>query len=218
MTRYLALDIGERRIGLALGDSSNRLAVPLRTHHRGKDRDADLTAIAATAGAEGVDAYVIGLPMLESGVEGAQVRAVRAFAHALSIASPLPVHWQDERYTTFEAGAAAGSGGGVPPQTAASPGRRAGRDGGSGAVASLPVRARRGETNATDDGKALAHVGSSRLADGGGVGARGVAGPGRRVPRGRRPADDRERRDDRRAGGGGGGRYPCWRRGWRSWG
>ena len=112
MMRYLALDIGERRIGLALGDSSSRLAVPLRTHHRGKDRAADLTAIAATAGAEGVDAYVIGLPLLESGVEGAQVRAVRAFARALSIASPLPVHWQDERYTTFEAGQRLGPVGG----------------------------------------------------------------------------------------------------------
>lgn len=111
MTRLLGLDVGERRIGLAVGDTESRLATPLRTLQR-SEPEKDLDAIARLAGEEGADALVVGLPLLESGEAGAQSQSVRAFAGRLARRVRLPIHWQDERYSSFEAGQRLGPAGG----------------------------------------------------------------------------------------------------------
>ncbi len=114
MTRLLALDVGERRIGLAVGDTDTRLATPLRTLRRTKSPADDAVAIARIAGDEGAQALVIGLPLTEGGEAGAQARAVRSFAGHLYRNLRLPLHWQDERYSTVEAQRRLGPAGSSP--------------------------------------------------------------------------------------------------------
>ena len=70
--RVLALDVGEKRIGLAISDPEGRLAVPLETIQRSKE-SADLRAIAAVVEREGVETLLVGLPLSLSGAVGPRV-------------------------------------------------------------------------------------------------------------------------------------------------
>ena len=63
MTRLLGIDLGERRVGLAIGDDDGSTRRPHSTLRRGGDLDADARALAAVIEAEAVDALVIGLPL-----------------------------------------------------------------------------------------------------------------------------------------------------------
>lgn len=100
-TRYLALDVGERRIGLAVGDEEGGLARPLSTLRR-RSVDADIAAIRDIARKEEVSALLIGLPLTLRGDEGPQAARVRRFADACARLG-LPVELHDERFTTSEA-------------------------------------------------------------------------------------------------------------------
>jgi putative Holliday junction resolvase len=99
--RYLALDVGDRRIGLAVGDDAHGLSRPLRTLIR-RSLVKDLAEIERIAREESVDALVIGLPLTLSGAEGHQAERVRRFATA-SEKLGLPVRLYDERHTSTEA-------------------------------------------------------------------------------------------------------------------
>ena len=99
--RYLALDVGDRRIGLAVGDDAHGLSRPLRTLVR-RSVVKDLAEIERVARAEAVDALLIGLPLTLSGDEGHQAERVRRFATA-SEKLGLPVRLYDERHTSSEA-------------------------------------------------------------------------------------------------------------------
>ncbi len=99
--RYLALDVGDRRIGLAVGEEAFGLARPLPTLRR-RRLDADLAALRNIASNEEVGALVIGLPLTLRGPEGPQARRVRRFADACA-ALGLPITLYDERFTTTEA-------------------------------------------------------------------------------------------------------------------
>jgi putative Holliday junction resolvase len=99
--RYLALDVGERRIGLAVGDEDGGLARPLRTLRR-RSIAADVAAIRDVARKEEVSALLIGLPLTLRGDEGPQAARVRRFAGACE-GLGLPVRLYDERFTTSEA-------------------------------------------------------------------------------------------------------------------
>lgn len=99
--RYLALDVGDRRIGLAVGDDAHGLSRPLRTVVR-RSVVKDLAEIERVAREEAVDALVIGLPLTLSGAEGHQAERVRRFATA-SEKLGLPVRLYDERHTSSEA-------------------------------------------------------------------------------------------------------------------
>ncbi len=99
--RYLALDVGDRRIGLAVGEEAFGLARPLPSLRR-RRLDADLAALRAIASREEVEALVIGLPLTLRGEEGPQARRVRRFAEACA-ALGLPITMYDERFTTAEA-------------------------------------------------------------------------------------------------------------------
>lgn len=102
MGRILGLDLGERRIGLAISDPEGRLAVPLRILERRGDA-ADIRAITDLALAEGVEVLVVGNPLSMDGSVGAQARATQAFAERLTKTSGLPMHLADERLTTVQA-------------------------------------------------------------------------------------------------------------------
>lgn len=100
--RYLAVDVGDRRIGLAVGDEGGGIARPLRTLRR-RGVAADVDAIGTTARREEVTALLIGLPLTLRGEEGPQAARVRRFAEACGRLG-LPIELYDERFTTAQAG------------------------------------------------------------------------------------------------------------------
>lgn len=96
--RVLALDVGERRIGVAVSDPLGLTAQSVDTIER-KSLRADLDAIAALLERYGTDRVLVGLPSLLSGREGEQARATREFARQLE-ARGWQVRFYDERMTT----------------------------------------------------------------------------------------------------------------------
>lgn len=108
MTRLLGIDLGERRIGLALADDDGAAARPLATLRRGRDLDGDIAALAAIIEAQGVDELVVGLPLEASGDEGPQATLTRAWADAIREPLDLPVSFRDERLTSHLAEARLG--------------------------------------------------------------------------------------------------------------
>ncbi len=99
--RYLALDVGDRRIGLAVGDDTHGLSRPLRTLLR-RSVVKDLAELERIARDEQIDALVVGLPLTLRGEEGHQAERVRRFATAAEKLG-LPVRLYDERHTSTEA-------------------------------------------------------------------------------------------------------------------
>jgi putative Holliday junction resolvase len=100
--RYLGLDLGRARIGLALADDVLRTARPLSVvQHR--SREADLAAIVAVVREWEVATAVVGLPLNMDGTEGPAARFARAFAADLQRAAGVPTELFDERLSTFEA-------------------------------------------------------------------------------------------------------------------
>lgn len=101
--RILALDLGQRRIGLALSDELGLTAQGLETLERTHLR-ADLDRLAALAVEHGVQLLLVGNPLHMSGHEGRQAEHARRFGERLSRRTGLPVRYWDERLTTAEAG------------------------------------------------------------------------------------------------------------------
>jgi len=99
--RYLALDVGDRRIGLAVGDDAHGLSRPLQTLVR-RSVVKDLAELERIARDEQIDALVVGLPLTLGGEEGHQAERVRRFATAAAKLG-LPVRLYDERHTSSEA-------------------------------------------------------------------------------------------------------------------
>ena len=100
--RVLALDLGKRRIGLALSDELGITAQGLATLHRASMR-ADLAELAAIISEKGVSLILMGKPLHMRGHEGRQVEYTRDFAERLGKATGLPVEFRDERLTTVQA-------------------------------------------------------------------------------------------------------------------
>ena len=101
MGRILGVDLGTRRIGLAVSDPSGVIASPLRVIERRGDPDADRAAILAAAREAEAERIVVGLPTELSGRAGPAARTARAEVEALRAAAPdLPVVLVDERLTT----------------------------------------------------------------------------------------------------------------------
>ena len=99
--RALGIDLGERRIGVAL--SSGSVASPLETIERSGDPAADHRAILAVAAEWEVDTLVVGLPLSLDGSEGPAARSVRSEIADLAAATSLTVVPYDERLTTVTA-------------------------------------------------------------------------------------------------------------------
>lgn len=101
--RILALDVGDRRIGLAITDPLGLTAQPLFTVHRTTQR-ADLKAIARFIRQHKVTTLVVGNPLNADGTESAQSAKAQGFARALEAEHPGLQHYLlDERLTTKEA-------------------------------------------------------------------------------------------------------------------
>jgi putative Holliday junction resolvase len=100
--RILALDVGDRRIGLALSDELGYTAQPLFTLHRAGLRK-DLKDLARVIRKHAVTEIVAGNPLYMSGDLSPQAQKAQAFAEAVRAEFGLPVHLWDERLTTTQA-------------------------------------------------------------------------------------------------------------------
>lgn len=101
--RVLALDIGDKRIGVAVSDPFNEYAMPCETYFRTKNFDGDVEAIAKIAYEKGVGVIVCGMPVNFDGTESVQTEKTRKFIEALKSKTNLPVEIEDERFTTMQA-------------------------------------------------------------------------------------------------------------------
>ena len=101
--RILALDLGKRRIGLAVSDELGITAQGLPTLERTRIRD-DLDTLAKLIAENHVQLIVMGNPLHMSGREGRQAAYAREFADRLHRHTGIPVEFWDERLTTVEAG------------------------------------------------------------------------------------------------------------------
>ncbi|HEX9015389.1 MAG TPA: Holliday junction resolvase RuvX [Chloroflexota bacterium] len=100
--RALALDVGDRRIGVALSDPTGLIASPLTIIRRTSERQ-DHAAIASLARENGVETVVIGLPRTLRDEIGPQAQRVMRFGDRLAEAVGVPVTYWDERFSTVEA-------------------------------------------------------------------------------------------------------------------
>lgn len=98
--RYLAIDYGMKRTGLAVCDAAGIIASPYGVLQGQKDLVQRIGRIVAS---ENVGAIVLGLPLNMDGSEGPQAKKVRAFAAQLEAQIHVPVHFQDERLSSFGA-------------------------------------------------------------------------------------------------------------------
>ncbi len=98
----LALDVGERRIGLAVSDPGETFALPLRTLER-STLQRDLEEIAAAAAEYGATTIVVGDPIALSGERGIAARRMDAFVASLAKAYDGTIERVDERLTTAQA-------------------------------------------------------------------------------------------------------------------
>ena len=102
MTRLLGVDLGERRIGLAVGDTATGSIVQLATIRRsGIERDA--RTIATIGREQRIDELVVGLPLNMDGSAGGQAHKTREWGVAVAEMTALPLAWRDERLTTESA-------------------------------------------------------------------------------------------------------------------
>ena len=99
--RYLAIDHGTKRTGLAICDAAETISSPLAVIHGQKGL---LKKIADVVEVENVEAVVVGLPLNMTGSESSQTKLVRKFAEQLKDRLSVPVHLQDERLSSFSAG------------------------------------------------------------------------------------------------------------------
>jgi len=98
--RYLAIDYGTKRTGLAICDSAETIASPLTIIQGQKEL---LKKIAEVVEAENVEAVVLGLPLNMDDSEGPQSKLILKFAERLKQHLHIPVHLQDERLSSFSA-------------------------------------------------------------------------------------------------------------------
>lgn len=100
LNRYLALDWGERRIGLAISDPSGTIASPAGYILRRAGKRPPIAEVIRRAEALEAKGFVAGLPLDEAGSETPRSLEVRSVAAALQTRTGLPVLLVDERYTT----------------------------------------------------------------------------------------------------------------------
>ncbi len=103
VSRALGIDLGSRRIGLAVADAGVSIARPLATINRGVSLDADAAAIGRVCREQGVVELVVGLPIEAHGSEGTMAQAAREWAAAIGERLDLPVSLRDERLSSYEA-------------------------------------------------------------------------------------------------------------------
>ncbi|MCE5340199.1 MAG: Holliday junction resolvase RuvX [Planctomycetaceae bacterium] len=99
--RFLCIDFGDKRTGLAICDGDEILASPLQVIEGQKTLHDEILKIAKENQVEGL---VFGLPLNMDGSEGDRAVMTRKFAGAIKSRTTLPIYFQDERLSTYAAG------------------------------------------------------------------------------------------------------------------
>ena len=99
MERYIAFDIGDKRIGVAVSDPFNTYALPSETYHR-KGFSKDIEALLKIIAEKGATAVICGLPVNFDGTPSVQTEKTQRFINALEENCPVPIICEDERFTT----------------------------------------------------------------------------------------------------------------------
>jgi putative Holliday junction resolvase len=116
MPRILGVDYGRKRIGTAVADGDIGIATPSEVVDGRNDVTRDARSVADLGEKEGVEAFVVGLPLnMDGSGDSEQTALTRRFAAELQRLSGKPVHLQDERLTSYAAYEALEQAG-VPPQ------------------------------------------------------------------------------------------------------
>jgi putative Holliday junction resolvase len=100
--RCLGLDVGDKRIGIALSDQVGLTAAGLETLHRTNMAN-DVKAVTEIARRHGAVEIIVGLPANMDGSLGEQAQKVQSFGKKLARYSGLPIIYEDERLSTFTA-------------------------------------------------------------------------------------------------------------------
>ncbi|MBA2393011.1 MAG: Holliday junction resolvase RuvX [Ktedonobacteraceae bacterium] len=103
MTRFLALDLGEARIGVALSDATGFLASPYVTLHVSRAEEQTLTAIRRLIDETEAETLIVGLPVSLDGEIHMQGQRIQSYAERLRSSINIPLVFWDERYSTVEA-------------------------------------------------------------------------------------------------------------------
>lgn len=103
MSRVVGVDLGERRIGLAIADPDIGIARPLTTVKRGSSPDADAATIGRICAEQHATELVVGLPLEAGGAEGPMAAAARLWAASIADRLGMSVTLRDERLSSFEA-------------------------------------------------------------------------------------------------------------------
>lgn len=105
MTAALGIDLGERRVGIALAEDGAFSARPLTTLRRGRDVQADVVALRALIDTHGVTELVVGLPLEAAGQEGTQAAITRTWVGAVRaiLDREVRITFRDERLTSYMA-------------------------------------------------------------------------------------------------------------------
>jgi putative holliday junction resolvase len=103
VTRILGVDLGSKRVGLAVADAGIGIARPLATVNRGANLDEDVVVLERVCREQGVAELVVGLPIEAKGDEGTMAEAARTWATAVAERLGIPVTMRDERLSSFEA-------------------------------------------------------------------------------------------------------------------
>ena len=114
----MGLDVGDKRIGIALTDPLGYTVQPLMTLYCKTPR-ADIKSIARLIRKHGVAEVVVGRPLHMSGEESPRARKAEAFAESLHAEAGIPVHLWDERLTSWDAEQRLDEAAGGPPRSAA---------------------------------------------------------------------------------------------------
>ena len=103
MSVALGLDLGERRIGVAMADAGPLSVRPLTTLPRGRELAADAEALCALIDRHGVTELVVGLPLEAAGQEGTQAGLTRTWVDAVAplLGRDVRIGFQDERLTSY---------------------------------------------------------------------------------------------------------------------
>ena len=101
--RAVGIDLGEKRIGVAISDSGGSLATPYEVVARTGSRDEDHRRIKAIVEEVEAEIVVVGLPLSLDGTEGKAAQGARQEAEAIGQTVSVPIELHDERLTTVEA-------------------------------------------------------------------------------------------------------------------
>lgn len=105
MSRALGIDLGSKRIGVAMSDGERRVATPLTTIERRAERVDDHGAVAELVSEYAAGVVVVGLPLSLDGTEGPAARAVLEEVAEMRRSLGVPVETIDERFSTVTANA-----------------------------------------------------------------------------------------------------------------